>query len=724
MRAVSNSCRTGLFPIVLVALVPGHSVAARAQDASPPVAVIQPPEQAGDNGLAPIDPDADMAPLPDLEIDWPDLDQNPPPLPTLTDEAMASEAAARRAEAEAERQARPGTAADLADSSDETIDDADLTLDTHRQEDDAFLGEAGVERRYSVRLVGIEDSESDGIAVKRRFGQLSQLDERDGDPALIAQINRRAEADAELLYRLLRIDGFYDALVAFDFVPDITAQRVEVVFNVTPGERYPLSDINLPGLAAAGEDVPQFRAAFPVEAGDPTDQDDIVAGREELSVAMQENGYPFAAVDDPALTIDHEAVSGVLDMPVVPGGKRNFGAIVVPGGKPFDARHTQLIARFAPGDLYKASEVEDLRRAIIATSLVSQVSIEPVDSGDGKSVDIAVKMTPAPPRTIAGEIGYGTGEGFRAEASWEHRNFFPPEGLVRARVVAGTREQLGHIVFRRNNFLRRDQVLTAQALTSNQQFDAYNARTALVSGVLERKTTLIFQKEWTWSLGGEIVYTAERPSPSAANPPPRTTYYIAALPGSLYYDGSDDLLDPKRGFRLGGRISPEFSLASNNAGYARIQLDGSYYRPVNDKVVLAGRVRLGTIAGAPTSDIAPSRRNYAGGGGSVRGYGYQAIGPRDAANNPVGGRGLIELSAEARVRLDMFGGNFGVVPFVDAGNVYDSAFPDFSGLRIGAGVGIRYYTNFGPIRVDVGTPLNPRQGDPRVAVYVSLGQAF
>ena len=72
----------------------------------------------------------------------------------------------------------------------------------------------------------------------------------------------------------------------------------------------------------------------------------------------------------------------------------------------------------------------------------------------------------------------------------------------------------------------------------------------------------------------------------------------------------------------------------------------------------------------------------------------------------------------------MFGGNFGVVPFVDAGNVYDSQFPDFSGMRIGAGVGIRYYTNFGPIRVDVGTPLNPRQGDPRVAVYVSLGQAF
>lgn len=716
MRAVSNCYRAGLLPAALAALALGHGVAARGQETPPP-------QSAGDD-LSPIDPDQDMAPLPDLEIDWPDLDQDPPPLPTLTDEALANDAAANLAEAEAERAAKPGEVADLADATDETIDDVDLTLDTSKQEDDAFLGEAGIERPYSVRVAGIEDSQSEGIAVNRRFGELSQLDARDGDPALIAQINRRSEADAELLYRLLRIDGYYDALVAFDFLPDITAQRVEVVFNVTPGERYPLSAVKLAGLDAAGADVPMFAAAFPVAVGDPADQDDIVAGREELSIALQENGYPFAAVDDPALTIDHEAVNGVLDMPVAPGGKRNFGAIVVPGGKPFGAAHTQLIARFEPGDLYKASDVEDLRRAIIATSLVSQVSIDPVDSGDGETVDIAVKMTPAPPRTIAGEIGYGTGEGFRAEVSWEHRNFFPPEGLVRARAVAGTREQLGHLVYRRNNFLRRDQVLTAQALASNQQFDAYDARTALISGVLERKTTLIFQKKWTWSLGAEIVYTAERPSPNATNPPPRTTYYIAALPGSLYYDGSDDLLDPKRGFRIGGRLSPEFSLASNNAGYARIQLDGSYYRPVSDKVVLAGRVRLGTIAGAPTSDIAPSRRNYAGGGGSVRGYGYQAIGPRDADNDPTGGRGLIELSAEARIRLNAFGGNFGVVPFVDAGNVYDSEFPDFSGLRIGAGIGIRYYTNFGPIRVDLGTPLNPRQGDPRIAVYVSLGQAF
>jgi translocation and assembly module TamA len=105
----------------------------------------------------------------------------------------------------------------------------------------------------------------------------------------------------------------------------------------------------------------------------------------------------------------------------------------------------------------------------------------------------------------------------------------------------------------------------------------------------------------------------------------------------------------------------------------------------------------------------------------VRGYGFQAIGPRDPNNAPVGGRSLAEFSIEARVRAF---GNFGVVPFVDGGNISTDAIPRFDNFRWGAGIGVRYYSNFGPIRVDVGTPINPQRGDPRLAVYVSLGQAF
>ncbi len=242
-----------------------------------------------------------------------------------------------------------------------------------------------------------------------------------------------------------------------------------------------------------------------------------------------------------------------------------------------------------------------------------------------------------------------------------------------------------------------------------------------MSASIERQTNIFFQKAWTWSLGAELVTSDERDVIVSTGEPRRRTFYIGALPTNLVYDGSDDLLNPTRGFRLGGRLSPEVSLQGSVFGYARTQIDASAYQSVTPKVVLAGRVRLGTILGAPRDAIAPSRRFYAGGGASVRGYGFQSIGPRDPNNDPIGGRSLTEFSIEARVRAF---GNFGIVPFFDGGNIYTSPMPKLSDFRYGAGLGVRYYSNFGPIRVDVGTPINPQPGDSRVAVYVSLGQAF
>src|SRR5205085_8078868 len=159
------------------------------------------------------------------------------------------------------------------------------------------------------------------------------------------------------------------------------------------------------------------------------------------------------------------------------------------------------------------------------------------------------------------------------------------------------------------------------------------------------------------------------------------TFLIAAAPLSLGYDGSDSLLDPTRGFRLSGRISPEISAHGGQFTYARTQFDASAYHPVSDSVVAAGRVRLGTILGAGVYDIAPSRRFYSGGGGSVRGYGYQRLGPKDIEDDPIGGRGLAEFAIEARIRLEQFGGNFGIVPFLDAGSLSTHIVPDLTNWR-------------------------------------------
>jgi translocation and assembly module TamA len=435
-----------------------------------------------------------------------------------------------------------------------------------------------------------------------------------------------------------------------------------------------------------------------------------------------ETGYPFAVVGEPEIVVDHATHTATLAMAVDPGGEKKFGIITAGANKVFNAKHIQEIARFTPGQPFDSAMLADLRRTLIQTGLISSVDIKPVQSKDPDTVDIAVALEPAPKYTIAGELGYGTGEGPRAEVSWTNRNMFPPEGALTLRGVLGTQEQLASVVFRRNNFHVRDQALNLQLVASNLQRTAYRAKSFSLSGDLEKQTNIFFQKKWTWSVGGELVATDERDVDPSTGAPRRQTYFIAAVPTTLSYDGSDDLLNPTKGFRLSGRLSPELSLEGQAFGYARMQFDASTYHAVGGgRVVLAGRIRLGTIAGAPRDAIAPSRRFYAGGGASVRGYGYQEIGPRDPNNVPIGGRSLSEFSIEARVKAF---GDFGVVPFFDGGNIYTSALPKFTDFRYGTGLGIRYYSSFGPIRLDVGTPLNPQKGDARVAVYVSLGQAF
>ena len=573
------------------------------------------------------------------------------------------------------------------------------------------------ETRYTYRIEGLDKVEADTI--RTRFDALSALAQHKSDPASPAQLDRRARQDSDLLKELMRAAGYYDAQV--DVAVDQKNAEPEVVLNVDPRRRYTFGDVDLAGIDDTGDREADLRKAFGLAPGDPADADAIESATEDLRERIHDTGFPFAKVSDPNLVIDHATGKATLAVNIQPGGERAFGKIVTPDTRVFGADHVQAIARFEPGEPYDEKQVDDLRRAIIQTGLVSSVRITPVPGDTDKTVNLDVAMEPAPPRTIAGELGYGTGEGARAEASWTHRNLFPPEGALTLRGVLGTREQLANVIFRRNNFQARDRVLTAQVAATHVDRDAYEARTLQISATLERQTNIFFQKKWTWSIGPELLASDERDVIASTGEPRRRTYFIAALPSSLIYDGSNDLLNPTRGFRLGGRVSPELSLSGKAFGYTRMQLDASVYQPVSYRVVLAARTRLGTIVGAPRDAVAPSRRFYAGGGASVRGYGYQDIGPRDPNNDPIGGRSLTEFSIEARVKAF---GNFGVVPFLDAGNIYTSAVPGFSNFRFGTGLGVRYYSSFGPIRVDVGTPLNPQPGDPRIAVYVSLGQAF
>ncbi len=623
-----------------------------------------------------------MAPMEDLGVDWPDM-VAPPPI-EAPDVSVANP--------------RPS----------EPVSPADPVTDI------------ADERRYSVTVTGLAAVDADRLL--QRFDALSVLKAGERRAANVAQVSRRAREDGVLLENIIRAEGYYDAVIttAVDAGAD---GRLLVTLRAEPGPLYRFGDVTLTGLEGTGDKAQKLRDAFAVNVRDPVSADDVLAGRVALQDLIGREGFPFATVGEPEIVIDHETRTASMTLAVNPGDAQRFGAIRVMGERPpFGAKHAARIARFRPGQPYDANRIDDLKRAIIATGLVSGVRVEPVPSDTPGTVDMAVTLERAPVRTIAGELGYGTGEGLRAEVSWTHRNLIKPEGAVTLRGVLGTREQLAGAILRQSNFGQRDQVLNSRLVISNITRDAFEARTIEIAGGIERQTNIIWQKKWTWSTGFELLASDERDV--VTGPASRKTFLIGALPATLNYDGSNDLLDPTTGFRLGMRLSPELSLQSGTFGYVRAQLDGSAYLPTGKSVVIAGRARLGSIIGAARDSIAPSRRLYSGGGGSVRGYGFQSIGPRDVNNDPVGGRSLVEFALEARIRLKALGGAFAVVPFIDGGNIYSSARPDFSGMRYGAGLGLRYHSNFGPIRIDVGTPINPQRGDAAVTVFVSLGQAF
>ncbi len=574
-----------------------------------------------------------------------------------------------------------------------------------------------------------------------RFKALSTIEKLDTGVETIPQLAARARADEGLLVEVLRTYGYYNAEVirqlsggrrgaSPEAEPEDAAQDPQVRFDILPGALYRFGAIDLGEL----DNVPlpeggELVAAFEIASGDPLYADRITREITDLRVKMGESGYPFATIAEASLLIDHAREEGDLTVPVQPGGKYVFGGVVSSDPAFLSGRHLGRIARFDPGELYQASLQADLRRAVLATGLVSSAVVTPREvrapaAGEPGEVALDVTLERAPLRTISGAIGYGTEEGFRLEAGWEHRNLFPPEGALRLRGIVGTQEQLASISFQRSNFRARDQILTVDAFASDIDTDAIDARTIALRGTFERVSNLLFQKEFSWAVGAEVLLTDARNTTFFDTTQPRQEYLIGGLFARATIDGSDDLLDPSKGFRLTGEIAPDVSRTlGQQSFYVRTGIDAAYYQSVGT-TVLAGRAHVQSINGAGTFDIAPTRRLYAGGGGSVRGYAFQAIGPRDEFGNPTGGRSLVEFNLEARIETPLLDGAVEIVPFIDAGSVSQATTPDFDVIRFGAGIGVRYKTSFGPIRVDVGVPINPDQFDSPVAVYISLGQAF
>jgi len=585
--------------------------------------------------------------------------------------------------------------------------------------------------------------------------QLARLQDQApvGPFALIA----RAEADAARIDRVLRSFGHYDAVIVVRIAGLATADPsllqlleglppsppVAVEVDIDPGPVYRIGAARLDGP------VPDAaQQAFGLAAGQPARAGDVLAAGPAVLAALQEEGFALATVSPPDALVDHGRRTMDVRYVAEPGSRLAFGEISVGGLDRLREDYVRRRLGIEAGEPFSPSRLERARKDLLAHGVLAWARVTPGDAADAAGrLPLRVEVAERPRRVVRLGGAYASDEGATLSATWIHRNLFGRaeeltlQGEV-GRLTQNRRADLSHLVrggLRVPDLGLRDLDLKLDLASVAERLDAYD-RDAVTAGVaLERR----FAPGLSASAGlgfEDAEITQDGPSQD---------YRLAFAPLRVAYDSTDDPLDATRGLRLVAEATPAQVLEGEGGGFVRGRaVTSGYWMPPLDgwqgrgdrpaaadvevapergeglalsRTVLAGRLALGSIEGAAVDEVPPDWRFYAGGGGSVRGFPFQSIGPRTASNRPAGGDGLLEASLELRLR---FGETWGAVAFVDAGAVSEDGLPGLGDLSVGAGIGVRYHTPIGPVRVDLATPLTASSGDSPVQLYIAVGQAF
>ncbi|XBQ16711.1 MAG: autotransporter assembly complex family protein [Oceanicaulis sp.] len=560
-----------------------------------------------------------------------------------------------------------------------------------------------------ARIEGIEDR-------SLRAGLAEALGE--ADPAEDRfRARERAQDAAERARLWLESQGYYAAVVD----PRLDeAQRP--VIRVRPGPQFTFGSVEVvfDQPAGAPPPEPEARRALGLAVGDPITARGVIDARARVLAELRSSGYPDAAEGDHEIIVDHAVDQAFADFLFRTGDFIRFGDPEFAGGlAELDPEYIDRLAPYEIGEPASrpalaefASRLQGLEAIAVADARLAPAGVE--DENGYRLVD--VRADPAPRHRLEGIASYSTDEGIGAEIAWTRRNLFGQAELL---TLAGQLAELERSVsaeFVAPHWRQYGQELTLFAEAAQERTDAFDQDVVRTSATLTRQVT-----ERISASAGVEFSTAEIRDARGE----RRLNTLSAPIGAAY-DGRDDPLDPRNGVFVDLAAEPGWSFGDNDVRFVRLVGGLRGYRGVSDKIVLAGRVRVGTLQGASAFRVGVDERFYAGGGGSVRGYAYQSLSPFRPSPitnvlEPFGGAALAEVSGEVRYRYNE---RFGAVVFVDGGAATEDSQPDFGAMRYGAGLGLRYYPGFGPLRVDIATPLDPRERDDVVQVYISIGQSF
>jgi translocation and assembly module TamA len=568
---------------------------------------------------------------------------------------------------------------------------------------------------YAPEIRGLEDEN-----LRDELTELSQLFKlKDKQPDTASELRQRAEADIEQLLPAVQGAGYWEARL--DLAIDETKQPAKVIITVVPGPLYTLKSYTL--VTPTGGSPPPLKkdVSSGLEPGAPAKSAPVLAAQQIIVDAYAKEGRPFAKVADRKVVIDRATHTMTVTYVLDAGPSERFGPTRIMGLSMIDKEIVERRIKWRRGADYDADVVETTRKALLDTGLFSTVRIDPATAtADQAEAPMTIALTERAPRSVGAGANYDTNLGLGGHAFWEHRNLFGAAEDLRLSAEVADHRLAGLARLKKPDFLATDQNWVNEAELAQEKYDPYDAeRLRLLSGIDRQLDSQL-------RLGAGIQVEAAQVTQRALfdSVSPKFDYVLLGLPLSLHRDTTDDQLNPTRGNRETLTATPYTSLSGADLNFVSFEGRVSGYQKIGegDRFVTAGYAALGSIVGARLNELPADKRLYLGGGGSVRAYGFQRIGP-DAPNGlPTGGISSLEFGVEMRIKITE---SIGVVPFLEAGNVYKESLPHLAdGFFYGGGVGFRYYTPIGPLRLDIAVPFRKRSSDQGYQLYVSIGQAF
>jgi translocation and assembly module TamA len=567
---------------------------------------------------------------------------------------------------------------------------------------------------YEITFKGMNDD----AAMKAILDASDLVTLQDRPPASINGIRYRMNGDIPNLLKVLRAFGYYEASIRSDV--KFENEKVQVTLQIQPGPQYKISSYEV--FHKDCQELANIRCCQPftpellgLKIGSAAHSIYIVNAELNLLSELARCGYPLASIEKRKVIVDMEEKQVEAAACIDEGPLSSFGPLSVFGLKTVQPRFVLRRIAWKEGEVYSPDEVEETQKRLLNSNLFSSVLISHAEELDENGeLPIKMRIAEAKHRQITLGAFYATVDGPGGSFTWTHRNL---RGMGETLSLDGEfskRYFAGSITFKKPDFLSLDQTYRVLGQIERQHIHAYIALIYKAANFLDKK----IDARRNLSLGLEVQHF------NVTNSANDGTYLFVDLPMLIRYNNTDDLLNPTKGYTV--VYQPHFfqSLEHGHQHFVKQRLTTTFYFPLIQKwFVFAGRAQFGSIAGCRQENIPIPVLFLGGSEDDLRGYRYMTVSPLNEHRKPYGGRSAIFLTAETRFRLtEKIGfvtfGDFGTVSFDELPTVDTKWFKSWGG-------GLRYFTFFGPLRLDVGFPIDRRRGvDPAFRIYASIGQTF